>query len=190
MANGEDFLEKCRELIKTGEGSISHMYLDTVGKVTVGVGNMLPDADAAVALTFISRTTGQAASADDIRAEFETIQNQKPGLVAQSYRKFTKLDLPESAINTLLDKRIKEFNSGLRVHFNDIDQYPESAQLGLMDMAFNLGVNGLIKKFPSFVRAVNRRDWENCAKECQRRGISNRRNEETQALFIQARRMA
>ena len=25
------------------EGNVAHMYLDTVGKVTVGIGNMLPN---------------------------------------------------------------------------------------------------------------------------------------------------
>jgi hypothetical protein len=31
--------KRSRAHIKHGEGSINHMYLDTVGKVTVGVGN-------------------------------------------------------------------------------------------------------------------------------------------------------
>jgi len=33
-----NFKECLKQLIKHGEGCISHMYLDTVGKVTVGVG--------------------------------------------------------------------------------------------------------------------------------------------------------
>ncbi len=46
------FEERRREIIKAGEGSIPHMYLDTVGRVTVAVGNMIPTAAAAEPLTF------------------------------------------------------------------------------------------------------------------------------------------
>ena len=34
MTGDEDFIKGRRELIKRGEGSIPHMYLDSVGKVT------------------------------------------------------------------------------------------------------------------------------------------------------------
>ena len=44
---------RVRAHIKHGEGSINHMYLDTVGKVTVGVGNMLPSIESAQALPFV-----------------------------------------------------------------------------------------------------------------------------------------
>lgn len=39
----EELKMKIRQLIKAGEGCIEHMYLNTVGKVTVGVDNMLPN---------------------------------------------------------------------------------------------------------------------------------------------------
>ena len=58
----DNFVIQRRALIKRGEGCISHMYLDTVGKVTVGVGNMLPTAEAAVELPFIDRDTGASAT--------------------------------------------------------------------------------------------------------------------------------
>ncbi len=47
----QEIQEKARSMIKGGEGCISHMYLDTVGKVTIGVGNMLPTAEDAMALS-------------------------------------------------------------------------------------------------------------------------------------------
>ncbi len=69
MSNGDGFEAGRRELIKNGEGCISHMYLDTVGKVTVGVGNMLPTADAATALPFIRTGSGNNATENEIRAD-------------------------------------------------------------------------------------------------------------------------
>ena len=177
------FEDRRRELLKDGEGSISHMYLDTVGKVTVGVGNMLPDADAAVALAFVRRETGERATDAEIRADFASVSAQKMGKLASSYKHATKLDLPDDAIDALLDKRIAGFESGLRKDFPDYDDYPESAKLGLMDMAFNLGNSGLVNKFPSFTRAARARDWAKCAKECERKGISKTRNDEVRHLF-------
>jgi GH24 family phage-related lysozyme (muramidase) len=47
------------------EGVVSWMYLDIKGFVTVGVGNLLPDADSAAALPFIHGDDPAAVAADD-----------------------------------------------------------------------------------------------------------------------------
>jgi len=49
------------------------MYRDTVGKVTVGVGLMLPDAKAAEALPFIVGT--RPATPQEIAAEFTRVRH-------------------------------------------------------------------------------------------------------------------
>ena len=43
------YLEQSLEKLKEFEGCVPWMYRDTVGKVTVGVGLMLPDVEAAQA---------------------------------------------------------------------------------------------------------------------------------------------
>lgn len=179
----DHFTSERRELIKRGEGCITHMYLDTVGKVTVGVGNMLPSADAAAELPFHNRETGEAASADEIRREYETVARQEKGRAAPSYKQFTRLDLDEDSIHELLDSRIADFESGLRRDFPDYDSYPDPARLSLMDMAFNLGNSGLVNKFPSFTRAARAGDWAGCAAECERPQLSAERNNEIRSLL-------
>ena len=82
MSNGDSFEAGRRELIKNGEGCISHMYLDTVGKVTVGVGNMLPTADAATALPFIQTGSGNNATDNEIRADYNNVAAQASGKLA------------------------------------------------------------------------------------------------------------
>ena len=183
MNDDENFVKQQRDLIKRGEGCISHMYLDTVGKVTVGVGNMLPTAESAIELPFICRDTGVAATNEETRAEFNSIASKDPAKLASSYKKFTKLDLADDSIDDLLDQRIAEFESGLRKNFPLYDTYPDAAKRGLMDMAFNLGNSGLVNKFPSFTKAAREEDWTVCAQECQRTGISDERNEEVRKLF-------
>lgn len=181
-----DYNEQLRELIKTGEGSIDHMYLDTVGKVTVGVGNMLPNIGAAQQLPFVQRGTDADATPAQVAQEFEKMAAQQPGQIASSYRQYTHLYLPEEAINDLLDGRITGFERGLVSDFPGYEQFPAPARMALMDMAFNLGNKGLVTKFPSLTRAARMQDWQTCAQECQRRGIADIRNKETRDLFLAA----
>ena len=180
------FEEQRRSMIKENEGSIAHMYLDTAGKVTVAVGQMLATAAAAEGLTFNRRDNGNRATAAEIGQDYESVARQTLGRPASFYKQFTKLDMPEDAIDELLDKRIDEFESDLRGDFPEYDSYPDTAKLGLMDMVFNLGHAGLISKFPTFTQAARAQDWRTCAKECRRRGISDARNDMTKQLFEDA----
>ena len=168
-----------KRLLKSHEGNIPHMYLDTVGAVTVGVGNMMPTAAQAQALGFVNRSTGKAATADEIKTDFDEVTKQTKGKIASKYKVNTKLDLPDAAINALLDTRIAGFKSELKAEFPDFDQYPVRVQYALLDMAFNLGTQGVIKKFPSFtagIKANNAEGWLKAAKESNRPQVSAERN--------------
>jgi len=180
-----DFNEARRDLIKKGEGSISHMYLDTRGYVTVGVGNMMATVEAAQALTFVRRDSGTPATPDEIAADYDAIKDRPYGLgyTAASFKPYTELDMPDAEIDALLDRRIADFEAGLRSDFSGYDGYPERARLGLMDMAFNLGNHGLVTKFPTLTAAARAGDWAKCAEECRRRGIGEARNAEVKKLF-------
>ena len=175
--------QKARTLIKSGEGSISHMYLDTVGKVTIGVGNMLPTAESAAEHPFVHADDGTPATAEEIRAEFEHMSEQTEGKLAANYKQYTKLVLTEDYIDELLNRRIDGFEQQLKRDFPKFEAYPEPAMLGLMDMAFNLGNAGLVNKFPTFTKAAQDEDWSACERECNRRGISETRNDEVKSLF-------
>ena len=89
---------RARAHIKHGEGSINHMYLDTVGKVTVGVGNMLPNIESAKALPFVLEDSSKPASQEDIKNDFENVSEQQLGMFAQRYHNYTKLVLTEKDI--------------------------------------------------------------------------------------------
>ena len=179
----QEIQDKARSMIKGGEGCISHMYLDTVGKVTIGVGNMLPTAEAAMALPFVHAEGGARATDDEIRAEFKEISMQDQGQLARNYKQYTRLKLADAAIDELLDSRIDEFERQLKRDFPKFEAYPEPAMLGILDMAFNLGNTGLVNKFPTFTAAARKEDWSSCEQECRRQGISDTRNTEVRNLF-------
>ncbi len=172
MATWDDF----KADIKVSEGVIPHMYLDTVGAVTVGVGNMMASAAEAQKLAFVDRTTVKAASKEEITADFDLVKKQMKGLNATAYKEFTKLNLPTSAIDALLDARIAGFKKELKGKFSKFDTYPLTVQFALTDMAFNLGTEGLVTKFPSFKKAVEAEDWAKAATESDRPQVSATRN--------------
>ena len=171
-----DTWENFKKELKSSEGVIEHMYLDTVGAVTVGVGNMLPTAAEAQKLGFVDRKTKKAATKEEITADFDAVKKQTKGLKASAYKAHTKLDLPTTDIDTLLDTRIDGFKKELKKEFPTFDNYPLTAQFALLDMAFNLGTNGLVKKFPSFKKAVEAEDWTKAASESNRPQVSTTRN--------------
>jgi GH24 family phage-related lysozyme (muramidase) len=172
-----------KQLLKDNEGNIPYMYLDTVGKVTVGVGHMIASPDLAQGLSFVVRGTSQAASAAQIAADYNSVHSQRPAMVASQYKPFTKLEMTPAAIDQLLDTDIAGMESGVRSAFRGYDNYPAPAQDALLDMAFNLGVSGLVTKFPKLKAAAEAGNWQTCANECQRNGISQARNDKTKAMF-------
>jgi GH24 family phage-related lysozyme (muramidase) len=182
MANHAQLID----MLTSAEGSLSHLYLDTVGLVTVGVGHMIPNIAAAQTLSFVVRASGAAATADQIAGDYENVSRQQKGLLAARYQAFTALDMTASAIQDLLNADISAIEAGVRSRFAGYDTYPEPAQDALLDMAFNLGVGGLASHYPHLKAAAEARDWATCALQCHRNGISDARNERTKALFQSA----
>jgi GH24 family phage-related lysozyme (muramidase) len=186
LARGVTIPGGALERTKRFEGSISHMYLDTVGAVTVGVGRMLPDAVAAAKLAFLRNADQAAAAAQEIKDEFSVVHGKEKGKVASFYKQFTTLHLTDATIDTLLTEDLERVVTGLTGKLPDYGSYPEKVQEALVDMAFNLGLNGLMTKFPKFVGHIKQRGWKAAAGECKRGGISDARNNEIKQLLLDA----
>lgn len=178
--------DEVKILLVPYEGNVEHMYLDTKGLVTVGIGNLLPSESAARALGFVSRTTKAKATPDEISADFKSVAKQKVGLRSRAYREFTKLDLPGLAIDELFRNRVNEFRSQLKKSYPKFEEYPNAVQLATLDMAFNLGVGGLKTKWPRLNAAIDAEDWAAAAENCVRPDAQPVRNAGTVALFEEA----
>jgi GH24 family phage-related lysozyme (muramidase) len=167
------------------EGRVPYMYLDSRGFVTVAVGYMLPHSGAAAELAFVRRADGQPATADQIRAEFATVARQPPNRIASAYRGVTTMELPDAAIDTLLQATVARFQKGLVDNFAGFANYPAPAQRALLDMAYNLGIDGLLK-FRKLKAAVEAKQWRSAAAESHRNGPSQDRNDWTRDMFLKA----
>lgn len=170
------------------EGSVDHMYLDTQGNVTVGVGTLLPSADSAAALAFRHRDTNAMASNGEIRVEYDLIHAMESGqdLGADYYLPFTSLYLPEQEFEPLVRDHMREILVPLLRLFPYFGNYPESVQIALWDMAYNLGVDGLRRRFPNFCQAVLDEDWGTAAAESHRSDPGEGRNDFVRDLFLEA----
>jgi len=168
------------------EGRVTHLYLDTVGLVTVGIGRMLPTRAAAQELPFVVRGSSMPATPEQIAKEWETVFAQPKGKLASFYANCTVLDLPNAAIDVDFAKSITSFTATLRQRFPKLDSLPDSAQLGLLDMLYSMGAHELFAGFPHFCAAVDSEDWLACAQECRRGGVSDKRNDDCAALFKSA----
>ena len=143
------------------EGAVPWMYRDNApaGNVTVGIGVMLPDASAAVALPFVNLSTEQSATASEISEAFARVKAMEPGHAASYYKGVTDIELPPEEVTALAERRLNDvFLPGLREQFHDFDALPWPAQQVLVDEAWNLGLAGL-KKFHSLTDAIDRRDY-------------------------------
>ncbi len=179
----EALLARAAAYFRKEEGVVAHMYLDTHKPplVTVGVGFMIPTSEAAAAYPFVNRNTSLPGTPARIKAEWTAVSKLPGGKVASWYKNHTAFDLPAVHIDRLLREKLQEFDAGLAKAFSL--EIPEDAHLGLLDMAYSMGIHGLTTKYPKFCAAARARDWATCAAECERGGVSKERNKSTRALF-------
>lgn len=171
-------------MLKQFEGCVPWMYRDTVGKVTVGVGLMLPDAAAAEALPF--QVANHPASPTQIHAEFQRVMQLPDGQIAPFYRSSTSLELPQAAIDARLLAVLQGFEQHLRARLPHYDSFPDGAKLALLDMIYNLGPGELFSGYPHLMAAVQQGAWAQAAAQCLRHGPGEARNAWTRTQFLSA----
>ncbi len=168
------------------EGRVPHMYLDARGYVTVGVGHLLADLAAAQKLAF-ARANGSAASADDIRGDFESLLTLLGNRLAAYYRPHVRLTLPEQEIDRLTTAHISSFHRELQTIYPGFDGFPTPARLALFDLIFNVGASNLRTAWPSLNAAIRARDWAGAATHSRRAPpVSAQRNQYVRNLFEEA----
>ncbi len=156
------------------EGVIKHLYLDSEGLPTCGVGFLVATEDACSKLPW--QPSVQAALAD-----WRLVKSQPKGFAAKHYAAFCKASLSNQSMRLLFTMRVNEFRR--QIADWHLERYPLEAQIALLDLAYNLGPGGLAK-YAKLRAALERRNWVAAAEECSRRGVQQRRNDATRALFL------
>lgn len=151
------------------EGSVPHMYQDHLGKVTVGVGNLIDSAGAAWGTRLLGapfyqdRGSGPEATEQQVKAEWAAVKNSS-GVAGRHVlsRETTTLRLSEQGITNLLHGTLERFESTLRAtaEFSDLESWPADAQLALLSMAWAMGPAFAQEgRWPLFRASCAQRDW-------------------------------
>jgi hypothetical protein len=171
------------------EGNIAHMYLDTKGLVTIGIGNLIDPISLALTLPFQFKAnnragiaSGKAATVKEIEAEWLSLKNNPNRLVlirsgASASARVTDLELSPASRQRLFDCVTNAHEVQLTTYFAGFPNWPGDAQLAVMAMAWGLGMY-FPPKFPKFTAACQAQDFDAAAKECN---ISSWRPERNQA---------
>lgn len=159
------------------EGIVRHLYLDSVCKVTCGVGFMLPDEAACARLQWTPNV--QEAIADFRRLGEEHGPFEK--FAAAHYRPMVRARLSDAFMREEFDRRTAAFIKQLGPSF--VAAIPAPGQIALVDMAYNLGVAG-VAKFHNLHAAIVSKNWATAARESHRNGVSEKRNLATAAQFL------
>jgi hypothetical protein len=163
------------------EGRVPHMYLDIIGLVTCGVGNLIDASRAgskspwspALALPW-TLEDGTRATREQVIGDWQRLKSQ-PALAKLHYKfagKVTVCRLTDQAIDDLVLSKLREFERELVKHFPGWDGFPADAQLGICSMAWAVGPAFAIK-FTNFARAVNAGDWLGAQASCKIREQGN-----------------
>ena len=179
LANLEDF-----------EGNVPHMYVDTKGYVTVGVGKMLSDAAAAQKLKFVVRATKTPATAAEIAADFAKVKAQPMGHLPSFYK--SDLDLPQTEVDRITKEIAEQCDKEVAARYAGYAKYPVQVRQALIDMRFNMGPNmDKFKKFKASIEKAhqtgNGKDWETAATESYRKDVGppeQRRNVWTSDMIL------
>jgi GH24 family phage-related lysozyme (muramidase) len=159
------------------EGRIPYMYLDILGLVTVGIGNLIDPVATAQALPFCFKNPpGNPATQDQITAEWQTLKND-PSLAAKGHlacEAITQLALSNGAIDSLVLAKLTQNESFLKRQqwFLSFDTWPADAQLGLLSMAWAMGPGGP-GGFLHFRAACQALDFKTAAAQCQMNAAGN-----------------
>lgn len=169
------------------EGRVSHMYLDSNGYVTVGVGHLLSSVFAAQKLPFTD-LSNKVATPSQIKLDYDAVKKQPFGnYSAAFYKRHTALTLSDRDINNLTEQHVYSFEKELKHMYKGFDLFPSEARLALFDMIFNLGANKLKIQYVKFNSAVNAEDWGRAAVESRRqRPVSALRNQYVKDLLNKA----
>jgi len=165
------------------EGRVPHMYRCTGGEVTVGIGHAIQTPADALNLTW--SVDGRPAARAEIQAGYAAVAAAQIGLIAKAYAPLSQCRMADPDIDALVAADVTRFVTSLASALPNWNAYPAPAQAALFDMAFNLGLGGL-KRFPHLLAAVDAGQWDVAAAQCHRQGISEDRNRQTAALFLQA----
>lgn len=202
----EKLIKEVHQKIKGFEGEkVEHGYACTKGFVTYGPGIMIKNRNDMAKLTLYKQDKKTIATLEEKQRDFDIVDAKKNELGKNGSKDKPynyKADVYKRKDSLLLlngdeytQKYLRENIKTIRERkFKKFDTYPLNAQIVILDMEYNMGpglhdgtdknIKRTDKKgYPSFFKAVEKRDWKWAARECTSPEIQKSRNEWRQKLL-------
>lgn len=157
------------------EGRVHSMYLDILGLVTTGVGNLIDTPEQACQLPWRHEKTGRLAERHEIAQAWRELKSRKD--LAKMHWKYAAalndLRLSDDDIDAVVRDKLQSNARYLQhKYFARFADFPADAQLGILSMAWAVGP-GFPLKFPNFANRVLANDWEGAVATCKIREDGN-----------------
>lgn len=163
------------------EGSVPHIYLDHLGNPTCGVGFLLRKPTDVLRYSW---TDPEAARGDWFKLTTMASSGVSLNRRAATYAALTRARLTD--VETPLRDLVRGFDSQLRLRGLPMDHMPAPAWEACIDLAYNVGVGGLLGGFPKLCAHVRAFDFKAAAAESNRPQVSDKRNRWTRTKFEEA----
>lgn len=163
------------------EGHLTFMYLDILGYVTTGMGNLVDPVETALGLPWVYPANGSPATQDEIRQAWETVdalrsdpkgRRQMSGPAThygQAFAGYTAIRLTGDGVSRLVAMQVDVNETTLRRFFPGYDTLPADAQMCINSMAWAMGA-GFPATFKAFTAAINAGDYETAVANADFRG--------------------
>lgn len=146
------------------EGYLTFMYLDALGYVTTGMGDLVDPVGLALALPW-KNSDGSAASQAQIAAAWNAVdalrtapkglkQSGPAATGGQHFGGYTTIRLTSSDVNALVQSKLAQNEAYVRKTYPQWDSWPADAQFAVMSMAWAMGA-GFVDSFKQFDAAMN-----------------------------------
>lgn len=186
------------------EGVVPTMYLDTLGLVTVAIGNLIEAVGAAQALPFVRIKDGKPATKAEIAEEHARVKatwlcKQTDPHACPDWKHcgahggwrvtlpVCKLKLTEAGVEQVVFAKLDANDAALTARFPRFQTWPWQAQLATHSMAWACGAAFRFPKLAAFLQAD---DFRGAAQECKineaHGGTIVERNKRNRQLYLDA----
>jgi GH24 family phage-related lysozyme (muramidase) len=168
-------LERWHQYSEPLEGRVHSMYLDILGLVTTGVGNLIDTPAQAALLPWHHEKTGAPATRAEIHMAWAALKKRKD-LASRHWKYAAELNdlrLTDAAIDALVSSKVQSNAAYLaKTYFLDFANWPADAQLAALSMAWAVGP-GFPAKFPNWTKFAKVQDWVSAKACCKIREAGN-----------------
>ena len=209
----EKLVSRLADFLKDFEGAETSPYIDTKGKITIGIGNNINNEKDFVNTPF-KTIGGQPLTAKEKEALFQelseardlaiavkgtpgkqvafnfSVDNQrKDPLLSRFKDVMVDAEYVQQEAERYLAREMPILKAKMRTEGIDFDSLLEGAKLAVMDMQYNLGNPNFDSEpnhWPKFFGYLKNGDYINAAEQSERGDVQDERNEQIKQWLIEA----